>query len=221
MSNHSCTRRRILTGGLAAGGSLAVAPGVWADGLLRTPRQTSGPFYTTRLPLDTDNDLVSVSSRGREAEGGVIHLFGRVLDISGGALPGAQVEIWQCDAAGFYHHWRDRGGRADPNFQGYGQMPVQADGGFRFRTIKPVAYPGRAPHIHFRITGGGIDGLTTQMYVAGDPRNDGDFVLNTVTDERARSSLIVELKPAPELEQDSLAGLFDIVLGDHTVFGQG
>ena len=75
--------------------------------------------------------------------------MGRVLTVSGKAVPGVRVEIWQCDAKGYYHHPHDRGGRADPRFQGYGRTSTDEQGQYRFRTIRPVAYPGRAPHIHF------------------------------------------------------------------------
>jgi len=122
------------------------------------------------------------------------------------------VEIWQCDALGRYHHPQDRGG-GDPNFQGFGHTVTDADGGYRFRTIKPVPYPGRAPHIHFAVMGGGLRRLTTQMYVAGHPLNQGDWILNSVGDIRARERLIVSLAPAADIEPGALAGQFDIVLG--------
>ncbi|MDP6120613.1 MAG: hypothetical protein QF450_04290 [Rhodospirillales bacterium] len=118
---------------------------------------------------------------------------------------------------GRYHHRRDAGsegtGGGDLNFQGYGRTALGADGAYRFRTIRPVPYPGRAPHIHFVVSGPGLEPLITQMYVAGEPRNGGDWILNGVGDERARVSLIVDLGPAPETETGALKGVFDIVLG--------
>ena len=92
-------------------------------------------------------------------------------------------------------------------------MTVGKDGAYRFRTLKPVPYPGRTPHIHFRISGSGIRVLTTQMYVRGEPRNHGDFVLGQLASAEDRERLMVTLKPAPAIEADSLAGTFDIVLG--------
>ena len=213
---------RVLTRRRARGSALALAalarPAL-AVGLAATPRQTSGPFYPTTIPLDSDTDLVSVAGRPQEAAGQVIHLFGRILDQAGRPVSGVRVEIWQCDAFGRYHHPRDTNGTPDPNFQGYGQMAVGADGGYRFRTIKPVPYPGRAPHVHFALSGAGLERLTTQMYVAGEPQNDRDFVLNRVQDEAARKSLIVDLTPAPQVEPKALAGTFDIVLGGNTLKG--
>ncbi len=209
--------------GVLAAGTIGLAasalPGGLAAALVATPRQSEGPFYPLDLPLDSDSDLVQVAGRARPAAGDVIHVFGRILDQAGRPLTGTQVEIWQCDAFGRYHHPRDRGGHADPDFQGYGRMAVDAAGAYRFRTIRPVHYPGRAPHIHFALSGAGIDRLTTQMYVAGEPWNRRDGLLNRVRDPKARARLIVALAPAPELEAGALAGRFDIVLDDRFVKG--
>ncbi len=215
---HPVPRRRVLAVGLAAGVG-AVLPGGVSAALLPTPRQSTGPFYPLRLPLDSDADLVQVEGRDRAAAGTVTHVFGRVLDLSGRPVAGARVEIWQCDAFGYYHHPRDRGGQADPNFQGYGRTVVGEDAAFRFRTIRPVPYPGRTPHIHFAISGPGIERLTTQMYVAGEPLNAHDGLLNRVRDPAARARLIVPLEPAPEVEPGALAGRFDIVLDERFVPG--
>jgi len=137
------------------------------------------------------------------------------LDPDGRALRGARVEIWQCDTNGRYHYVRDD--RAAPplddNFQGYGQTTTDAEGGYRFRTIRPVPYPGRTPHIHFAVSGPGLTRLTTQMYVAGEPLNERDGVLMGVRDPAARGRLIVPLRQAPELEINALSATFDIVLG--------
>ena len=211
MSDSTLTRRRILSGGLTAGGSFALTPGLWASSLLRTPTQTLGPFYPTRIPLDADNDLVRVAAHTRPAEGEVVHLFGRVLDVSGQALPGAQVEIWQCDAAGFYHHPRDRGERADPNFQGYGRMRADDEGRYRFRTIMPVPYPGRTPHIHFQVTAADGRRLVTQMYIKDHPLNADDFIYRRLRED-LRPLVEVAFEPAPSIEPGSAAGTFDLVL---------
>ena len=100
---------------------------------------------------------------------------GSVTDLQGKPVAGAQVEIWQCDEAGHYHHPGD-GGRADPAFQGFGRVTVGADGRYRFRTIRPVAYSGRTPHIHVKVKLGARELLTTQLYVEGDPHNERDFL---------------------------------------------
>jgi protocatechuate 3,4-dioxygenase beta subunit len=202
------SRRRIL---LATTGAVIVPR--WANAAeTPTPAQTEGPFYPRAFPLDVDNDLVRVSGREGQAGGDILHVMGRVLDVNGRPVQGAQVEIWQCDRFGVYHHVGDRSARQDPDFQGYGRTVAAADGAYRFRTIRPVPYPGRTPHIHFIITPPGTPRLTTQMYVAGEPRNDSDMVLRAIRDPAARARVIVALEPATDIERGALRGEFDIVL---------
>jgi protocatechuate 3,4-dioxygenase beta subunit len=196
----------------AIGGTMR--PWAAAAALLPTPAQTSGPFYPLTLPLDSDNDLVRIAGQAASATGTVAHVAGRVLGLTGRPVPSARVEIWQCDANGRYHDPRDDNpAPEDDGFQGYGQTLSAADGGYRFRTIRPVPYPGRTAHIHFKISGPGLDGLVTQMYVAGEPRNASDGVLNNI-DATARERVIVSFLPAPEIESNALKAAFDIVLGD-------
>ncbi len=204
------TRRHLVGAALSTAAVAVAGPALAA--LMPTPRQTTGPFYPLTKPLDSDADLVAVAGRPGPAKGIVTHVIGRVLDPGGRPVTDARVEIWQCDALGAYHHPRDGGGR-DPDFQGYGRMDAGNDGAYRFRTIRPVPYPGRTPHIHFAVTARGFPTLTTQMYIAGEPRNDGDFVLRRIADPQARASVIVALDPAPEVEAEALLGVFDIVLG--------
>ena len=214
------SRRGVLASGLSAVALSSVALSPVAAALMPTPRQSLGPFYPSLKPLDSDTDLVAVAGHGKQAVGQVAHVMGRVLDAAGRPAHGARVEIWQCDAFGRYHHPRDAGregtGGGDPNFQGYGRTVLAEDGAYRFRTIRPVPYPGRAPHIHFAVSGRGFEPLVTQMYVAGEPRNAGDWILNGVRDERARASLIVNFRPASDIEPGALMGVFDIVLGGTT-----
>lgn len=216
--DHAHSRRRFLAG-LAAGMAAAAAGPSYAAALVVTPRQSEGPFYPTDLPLDRDNDLVKVAGQSGTAQGEIVHLFGRVLDAGGRPVPGARVEIWQCDAFGQYHHVARTGGRYDPDFQGFGAMTVGSDGAYRFRTIKPVPYTGRTPHIHFAITGPGIERLTTQMYIAGYPLNERDFLYRSIDDARARDSVSVRFERAPRIGPDAVAGTFDIVLGRNTLKG--
>src|ERR1700748_3124119 len=137
---------------VAAGASLLPLRSSLAAGLVATPQQTQGPFYPTAFPTDMDNDLVQVRGQAAQAMGTVLHLEGRVLDLHGQPLEGALVEIWQCDAQGLYDHSRQpgRGGRVCA-CRGYGRMLAAADSRSSFRALKPVAYPGRSPHIHFKV----------------------------------------------------------------------
>jgi protocatechuate 3,4-dioxygenase beta subunit len=182
--------------------------------LLVTPGQTEGPFYPVSFPTDMDADLVRVNGRATQAVGKVTHVSGRILGRLGEPVRGAMVEIWQCDAHGIYNHPGDSGHRRhDAGFQGYGRVAVDANGRYAFRTIRPVAYPGRTPHIHFKVHAPGTGRLTTQMYIAGERGNAGDGPLNGVRDRRARESLIVTLVGADDIEPGALKGTFDIVLG--------
>lgn len=211
MPIRSIPRRRLIVG--AAVGVAAAPRLVRAAIMPPTPAQTEGPFYPLRLPDDRDADLVRVTGSDARALGVVTHVVGRVLSPDGRPFPGVLVEIWQCDAHGRYRHPRERGTAAlDPGFQGYGQTLTDASGAYRFRTIRPVGYPGRTPHIHFRLGTPAGELLTTQMYVAGEPDNERDAVLNAIRDPELRRRLLVDLNPADLIEPGALAGTFDIVL---------
>jgi protocatechuate 3,4-dioxygenase beta subunit len=207
------TRRTALAGGIASLALARLTRPVRAEGLIPTPAQSEGPFYPVELPADTDWDLLRLAGSADQALGTVTYIEGRVLGRDGRPLPGTRVEIWQCDAKGRYRHPGDARGPMDEAFQGFGRVLTGADGGYRFRTIRPVAYPGRTPHIHFAVLPPGGRRLVTQMYVMGEPGNERDFLLNSVRDLQARAKLIVPLQPAPA-ERGALTGRFDIVLPD-------
>jgi len=208
-------RRRLLEVFARCAAGLSLSGTARPEALPATPAQTAGPFYPLSFPADSDNDLVQIAGHGGTAKGTVTYVTGRVLDPAGRPRSGARVEIWQCDANGRYHYVRDGrvDGPLDENFQGYGQTVTDAAGNYRFRTIRPVPYPGRTPHIHFAVSGAGLPRFTTQMYVAGEPLNERDGVLKGIRDPAARARLIVPLGPAPETETSALAGTFDIILG--------
>ncbi len=163
--------------------------------LTLTPSQTEGPFYPLRLPRDADADLLRHGSLDYRL-GQPTWLAGQVLDLEGKPVKGASVEIWQCDHAGHYDHPGD-GGRIDPAFQGFGRTAVDADGAYRFRTIRPVAYGGRTPHIHVKVKLGQRELLTTQLYVAGEPLNQRDFLWRRLSEE-ARAAITVPFAPAAQ-----------------------
>jgi protocatechuate 3,4-dioxygenase beta subunit len=208
------SRRGVLQGTLALGASAFFTPGVFAEELARTPRLTEGPFYPDRLPLDTDSDLVIVNNSVTPAVGEITHLTGRVLNMSGDPARDLVVEIWQVDGRGVYLHSADSGRRQrDTNFQGFGRATTNARGEYRFRTIKPVAYPGRTPHIHVKVKRGDRELLTTQLFINGHPRNRTDMVLRGLRDPLQRELVLVDFQPVRESRIGELSAQFDIVLG--------
>lgn len=209
------TRRHFFgTAAMAAAAGFLFPADMFAEQLLKTPFQTEGPFYPTRLPLDTDNDLLIVNNAITPAVGAVTHLRGRILDTHGTPIRNAVVEIWQVDNNGIYlHPESDTDGRRDRNFQGFGRFETGSTGEYYFRTIKPVPYSPRTAHIHFAVKTKGRDVFTTQCYVRGEPQNRGDFVLEAIRDARARERLIVDFAPVRASKIGELAAKFDIVLG--------
>ena len=185
-----------------------------AETLTLTPRQTEGPFYPDKMPLDTDNDLIIINDSLTPAVGTVAYLSGKVTDIKGKAQRNALVEIWQVDKHGIYLH--SRGGsreKLDSNFQGYGRFLTDSKGRYSFRTLKPSPYGGRTPHIHMAVSTKGKRVLTTQCYVKNEPRNQKDFILQRVKDTKARDSLVVSFNPLKDSKVGEVSARFDIVLG--------
>ena len=164
-------------------GLVALPVSSLAAAVIPTPPASEGPFYPTRGMRydDVDNDLVRVSRALEQAGGEVVRLGGRVLDSSGNPVPSARVEIWQCDAKGRYLHRGDRGRVSrDAAFQGFGHDLTGADGGYTFRTIKPVPYTGRTPHIHVKVLVGDRERLTTQFYLPDHPDNARDWLYQRI-----------------------------------------
>src|SRR5262249_6654083 len=196
MRESTLSRRYFLSS--AAVGTVGVAalftPGVFAEQLVQTPRQTEGPFYPDKLPLDTDNDLLIINDSITPAVGTITHLSGRILNRRGDPIRNALVEIWQVDNNASYLHTKsDNYASRDANFQGFGRFMTASTGEYYFRTIKPVLYPGRqAPHIHFAVKVKGRDKFTTQCYIKGHPGNAVDFVLKEIRDTKQRESVIVD-----------------------------
>jgi protocatechuate 3,4-dioxygenase beta subunit len=200
----------------AAAAPFLTMRGAFAEELTRTPKQTEGPFYPNKLPLDTDNDLIIVNDTLTPAVGEITHLTGRVLDASGSPLKNVVVEIWQCDANGVYLHTRDSGPKVDKqdkHFQGFGRFLTSRTGEYYFRTIKPVPYPGRTPHIHFKIKQGGKELLCTQCYIRGHPGNEKDGIWKSISDPKQRAAVTVPFEPLPGSRIGELTATFDLVVG--------
>jgi len=191
--------------GVVAVAPLAITPAL-ADDRPPTPRMTEGPFYPRTFPKDSDADLTRVEGRSAAAEGKLLDVSGRVLDRAGKPRAGARVEIWQCDAYGQYHHVGEPEGAGDANFQGFGAVTTDAEGHYAFRTIRPVPYPGRTPHIHFTVLENGKRRLTSQMFIEGEPGNARDGLYRYL----GADAKLVTMK----LEQQGagLRGALDIVL---------
>lgn len=208
------SRRSVMTGTAAL--ALTGAAGIGrSSGLAPTSRLTMGPFYPATKPVDRDADLTRLKGARGSARGQPINVLGRVFDARGHAIAGARLKIWQANAAGRYAHPGDAGSRLplDPNFQGYAAIITDKDGRFRFRTVKPGAYPVgggrmRTPHIHFAVSGRS-DSLTSQMFFPGEPLNDSDGVLPFARD---RDTVFARSLQPLTGDEEALAFQWDIVL---------
>jgi protocatechuate 3,4-dioxygenase beta subunit len=174
-----------------------------------------GPFYPVEKPLDQDADLTVIAGKSGRAEGRVLHLMGRVLDSRGRPIPEAKVEIWQANTHGRYTHPADTNpAPLDPNFEGFGVQVTDSEGRYRFKTIKPGAYPvseswTRPPHIHVDVTGR-TGRVLSQMYFEDEPLNAVDKLLQSASNQQA---LIAQYQPSSEdVEPDSLVAVWDIML---------
>jgi len=200
---------------IAGLGTASAARLAFADAKLeRTPGQILGPFYPL-TPLPQTADLTHVPGRPGRAEGQVLNVTGKVLNLAGEPVRGARIEVWQANSHGRYTHPSDHNpAPLDPNFNGSAVLTTDAAGRYRFKTVKPAAYPAgpdliRPAHIHFQVSGK-QDRLVTQMYFEGDPHNAADPFLNSAG---RKELLIAKLgDPTPGFEPESKLVLFDIVL---------
>ena len=193
----------------------AATPGLFAEELTRTPAQTEGPFYPDKLPLDTDNDLLIINDGITPAVGDITWVSGRILNEGGEPTRNALVEIWQCDNGGAYlHSGTSNKEKRDKHFQGFGRFLTGSNGEYLFRTIKPVPYPGRTPHIHYAVKTKGREKFTTQCYIEGHPGNEKDGIWKNL-DQKGRKAVTVPFAALKESKIGELAAKFDVVLG-HT-----
>jgi protocatechuate 3,4-dioxygenase, beta subunit len=209
------SRRQFITSAGALGASAVFGSVRFAHAaeLTATPFVTEGPFYPTAFPKDIDNDLTRIAGQNKTASGTALELGGRILDTRGAPIANAKIEIWQCDASGTYHHVGYNKPGMDEHFQGYGVTTTDVEGRYQFRTIKPVPYPGRTPHIHYIVTpstgtGKNVKALTSQMFIEGEARNERDFLYRSTKDAKERERLMVKLSGSG----DALKGTLDVVL---------
>jgi protocatechuate 3,4-dioxygenase beta subunit len=207
------SRRKLLHSLLLTTGGI-LTQSIYAEALTLTPRATEGPYYPDHLPLDQDNNLLQIMGNQAPATGIITEFGGRVLDVDGKALSAASVELWQADTHGCYIHSKGapKAKERDPQFQGFGKITTNDKGEYRFRTIKPAAYPGRTRHFHIAVLHHGKRLLTTQLYFAGEPQNEKDGILKRIADEQQKLSVIREFRPMTNGSQE-LVATWDIVVG--------
>jgi protocatechuate 3,4-dioxygenase, beta subunit len=220
--NRNLGRRKLLKIAAAFGAMGAMSPVKLAlaqSRLRRTPDQVLGPFYPAMKTADLSGDLTHVPGHTGRAEGQVLNVMGRVLSIKGEPVRGAKLEVWQANTYGRYTHPADRNSAPlDPNFDGFAVLKTDAEGHYKFKTVKPGAYPIgpfapdviRPPHIHFRLLGQ-EDELVTQMYFEGDPLNEKDRWLQSALPGSTDLLIAKLLPPPPDLEPNSQLVIFDIV----------
>lgn len=186
------SRRAIIGSGIVLAGASLADRLAAAETAIFTATQTIGPFYPVQRPLDQDADLTRIASASAPALGEVIEVSGRVLALDGKPVPNAKLDIWQANAAGRYAHpGDDNPAPLDPGFQGSAVITADAEGRYRFRTVKPGLYPGRTRHIHFDVTGRS-QRLMTQMYFPGEAGNADDQLLSRIP-KRYRGVMIATL----------------------------
>lgn len=188
-------------------------PGRFAEELTKTPPMVEGPFYPDKLPLDTDNDLLVLNDSINPAVGSITHFSGKIVDTHGNPVRNAKIEIWQCDANGVYLH--SRGGsrkKMDKNFQGFGRFTTGKTGEYYFRTILPVTYPGRTPHIHIAVYQKNKRVLTTQCLIKGHQANAKDGLYRRVP-AKQKELVLADFVPIPNSKIGELTAKFDVVIG--------
>jgi len=212
---HIYVPRRHFLRQLAFGSALFAVPGLFADQLAVTPPQTEGPFYPDTLPLDTDNDLIVMNDALTPAVGEITWLSGRLLTKAGSPIRNATIEIWQCDSTGVYLHTKTGGdvAKRDKNFQCFGRFVTGSTGEYVFRTIKPVPYPGRTPHIHLAVKLRGKKELVSQCYIKGHPGNEKDGIWKRLKEAKQENLVTVDFAPLAGSKTKELAAKWDLVLG--------
>jgi len=216
------SRRQIL--GMAVGASALTlcsdAPSMFAQtpaARVFTPSIILGPFYPQIKPSEQDADLTVLAGSQKRAEGKIVYLSGRVMNLKGEPVSGAKISIWQANTHGRYSHKSDMNpAPLDPNFQGFGTQTTDAEGRYRFKTIKPGAYPApvvgmRSPHVHFEVEAK-YDRLITQMFFPGEALNEQDHFLQFVKGPYREAVTARLAQPTDAIESEALSFVWDIVL---------
>ena len=184
-----------------------------------TLSELTGPVFGHQDVSVEDSNLLK--RHVGEPLGERIVVTGRVQDEDGKPVPHTLLEIWQANAAGRYlHHNDNHDAPLDPNFTGCGRTLTDANGNYRFTTIKPGAYPWRnhhnawrPAHIHFSLFGPAFaTRLVTQMYFPGDPLLEFDPIYQCIPDERARRLLVSRFDWDNTVPEAALGYRFDITL---------
>lgn len=219
MTENEKSRRQFLGYGL---GAVAVGGLIAGSARAATKEATTpvaeGPFYPIHKQQDRDADLTRFDGRQERAAGELTQVEGIVMDQDGKPIADALVDVWQCNAAGRYHHERDPNpAPRDPNFQGWAQILTDENGAYSFLTVKPGAYAvdgnwSRPPHIHYKVSKRGFHELTTQMFFEGEPLNDVDQLFLALP-EAERDSVLAKLgKTTTKDGEPALHCDFDVVL---------
>jgi len=180
------SRRKLIKLGMAgtAAGMLGATES-WSEIMtIPTPQEVEGPFYPVADQRDKDDDLTQITGQSGSAKGQYIVISGFIKDDNGQFINNAVIDIWQANAAGRYDHPRDpNSAPLDSHFQGWAVIHSDNNGRYRFKTVKPGAYPAtrawtRPPHIHFKISKRGFPQLITRMYFPDEPLNATDLLFN-------------------------------------------
>ena len=210
MANTATSRRRWLTAWALTALSWRTALAQAASGASKrspTPSQFEGPYYPT-VPIPMRPDLLAQDAPANA--GTPMWLTGRVLDVHGQALPGVQVQLWQADQAGLYRHPKaPNTENVHPAFAGFAAQTTDSEGRYRFRTIIPVPYTGRVPHIHAKLIHRGQSALVTQIYLRGQAKEQGMLFGLIASLYGSRDSLVIDPIGRSDGEHEAV---FDFVI---------
>ncbi|MDR4517473.1 MAG: protocatechuate 3,4-dioxygenase [Nitrosomonas sp.] len=210
------TRRNLLKFGVVGTVSgMLNATESWGEMVAKpTPREAEGPFYPVVDQKDKDADMTRVAGQNGLAKGQHVVISGSIRDTSGHPIENAGIDIWQANADGRYNHPRDPNpAPKDSYFQGWAIILSDKNGQYRFKTVKPGAYPAskkwmRPPHIHFKIFKHGYTELITQMYFPNEPLNASDLLFSNKT----KSEQIAMTARQTGLNNGVIAYTYNIIL---------